>query len=197
MTENNEGVPATPEGGGGGNEAAMENVQVLAVKVAELEKASKDKDSDIGSLKRDLKEAKRLLDDAKKALDPESPEKKPQSDEPDYSKIAFLNSIDVKHPDDQKIVMDEAARLKLSLLDVANMPHIKAKLSESLSKRETQDGMPNKSGKTGGSASKDVQYYLDNPDEVPTDSDLHDKVIDARMKKVENTNKWGSTKFIG
>ena len=192
MTENNEEVVAAPEGGEG--EVVVADSPLTSEQIAELkaraEKADK-LESEVGSLKRDLKKVK-------KALEPEeTPEGSRQSNEPDYSKIAFLNSIDVRHPDDQKVVIDEANRLKLPLTDVANMEHIKAKLSENLSKRDTQDGMPGKSGRTGGSATKDVQYYLDNPEESPGDPDLHIKVIDARMKRMEDGNKWGPTRFIG
>ena len=201
MAENNEGVGAAPEGGAGDGVAIADN-SLSTEQIQEL-KAKADKadqlERDLASTKKDYKRLSKTLEETKAALDPEekSQDKNQQPNEPDYSKIAFLNSIDVKHPDDQKLVMDEANRLKLPLNDIANMEHVKARLADASSKRDTQAGMPNRTGRTGGTVGKDVQFFLENPDQVPSDSEMHNKVIDARMKQVDNTNKWGPAPFVG
>lgn len=197
MAENNEGVITTPEAGESGEapgavvELTSEQITDLRVKAERVEQLERD----LASIKKDYKRVNNKL---KEALEPEEkPAEKQQSNEPDYSRIAFLNSIDVKHPEDQKLMMDEASRLKLPLTDIANMAHIKTQLAENLAKRETQAGMPSKSGRTGGSASKDIEYYLNNPNEVPSDPNLHSKVIEARMKSAEEKSMWSSEPFIG
>ena len=85
-----------------------------------------------------------------KELSDEKPKEPPQSSEPDYAKLAYLKAHQVDHPDDQKVVMDEATRLKLPLTDVLQMEHIKAKLKTSNDMRVAQDGMPSGTSRRGG-----------------------------------------------
>ena len=121
----------------------------------------------------------------------------PQSNEPDYSKIAFLEGRQVSHPDDQKLVMDEANRLKLPLTDILGMEHIKAKLQTNKDARDSKGAMPKGNGRSGGNTRSDVDYYLDHPDEVPEDLELHNKVIDAKVKKETNANMFSDVPFVG
>ncbi len=131
-------------------------------------------------------------EETSKAKEPE-----PQSDEPDYAKISFLEQRDVVHPDDQKIVKDEAERLKLPLTDVLQMEHIKTKLQESKDGREAKEGMPKGKGRTGQTSRDDVDYYMDKPNELPEDQDLASKVVEARMNKHETDNKFSKILFKG
>lgn len=187
-TEQNQEVTVSPEGTEG--EQAGEDVATLKAKLTELE-------ATVGSTKRELKDARKALEEAKRALDPGTPKEPQQPSEPDYAKLGFLNSVQVSHPDDQKLVLDEATRLKLPLSDVLQMEHIKGKLEASKNQREAQEGMPNGSGRKGGANKGDVDYYLAHPDEVPTDLELHNKVIDARMKKIEDGSRFSEVPFIG
>jgi hypothetical protein len=140
----------------------------------------------------------RQLEQTRKKLGKEEPQKTEQpSNEPDYAKLGFLNSQSVTHPDDQKLVMDEANRLKLPLTDVLQMEHIKSRLATNNDARVSQDGMPKGSGRKGGAGKSTVDYYLAHPDEVPDDLELHNKVIDAKMKKETNSNMFSSTPFTG
>ena len=140
----------------------------------------------------------RQLEQTRKKLGKVEEKPAPQtSSEPDYAKIGFLNSFQVTHPDDQKLVMDEANRLKLPLTDVLQMEHIKTRLAQNNDSRVAQDGMPKGSGRKGGASKNDVDYYLAHPDEVPTDLELHGKVIDAKMKKETNSNMFSSVPFVG
>lgn len=140
----------------------------------------------------------RQLEQTRKKLGKDVEEKAPQtSNEPDYAKLAYLKTNNVEHPDDQKIVMDEANRLKLPLTDVLQMEHIKAKLAQNNDARVAQDGMPKGSGRKGGPSKSTVDYYLAHPDEVPDDLELHNKVIDAKLKKETNSNMFSSTPFVG
>lgn len=131
-----------------------------------------------------------------KTQKPEKPEPTPtpQSNEPDYAKLAYLKAEGVIHPDDQKIVQDEAARLKLPLTDVLQMEHIKGKLTASKDQREAMAGMPKGQGRGGNKAQNDVDYWLAKPPkadgtyETPSDLDLAEKVINARIQKDQNAN---------
>jgi len=173
-----------------------EEVQAETPSVEALQKELETLKATVGSTKRELKDAKKALDDAKKALNPE-PQKEQQSGEPDYGRIALLNSVQVTHPDDQKVVMDEAARLKLPLTDVLRMEHIQAKLKTARDTRESQDGMPKGSGRTTGNTKADVEYYLEHPEEAPEDPALAYKVIDAKMKRETDANKFSAELYTG
>lgn|SRR3990167_6071252 len=122
---------------------------------------------------------------------------KAQSGEPDYARLAFLNSIGVNHPDDQKEVIDEAERLKLPLTDVLGMEHVKARIEAARSQRDSQAAMPRGTGRTGTMTKDSVEYYIEHPDIVPEDLELHNKVIDAKLKKIEDSSKFSATPFIG
>lgn len=188
---NNQEVPVTPEVNGG---EKVENIPT----VEELQTRLKDMEATVGSTKRELKDARQALEDAKKALTPiETPQQTPQSSEPDYAKLGFLNSVQVNNPDDQKMVMDEASRLKLPLTDVLQMEHVKTRLEANKNQRLSQEGMPNGKGRKDGTTKGEVEYYIQHPDEVPEDLELHEKVINARMKKIENDSKFSNVPVIG
>ena len=129
------------------------------------------------------KELKALKAQASKPLEKETPKNEPQSDEPDYSKLAFLEGRKVSHPDDQKVVLDEASRLKLPLTDILGMEHVKSKLKDMADQREASSGMPGKGkGKAGGTGRTDVDYWLAKG-QAPDDPDLADKYFEARLKQ--------------
>src|SRR3990167_10538767 len=75
-----------------------------------------------------------------KAKESETPKNEEQLNEPDYAKEAFLEQRGVQHADDKKIVYDEAKRLKLPLIDVLSMEHIKTKLKSVQTQREAESG---------------------------------------------------------
>lgn len=136
-------------------------------------------------------EAKKLKA-SQQPLEKPTPKNDEKSNEPDYAKLAFLETKGVTHPDDQKIIQDEAKRLNLPLTDILGMEHIKSKLKESKSQREAEDGMPSGSGKgSGGVAKNSVEYWVNrkNPDgtyQTPEDTELAGKVIAARIKSEES-----------
>lgn len=141
----------------------------------------------------------RQLEQTRKKLgkDVEPPKREQTSNEPDYSKLAYLEAKQINYPDDQKIVMDEANRLKLPLTDVLQMDHIKSRLAQNNDARIAQDGMPKGSGRKGGASKSSVDYYLAHPDETPDDLELHNKVIDAKLKKETNDSMFSSVPFVG
>ena len=123
------------------------------------------------------------------------PEQPPQSNEPDYAKEAFLEQRGVKHITDKKLIYEEAKRLKLPLTDVLEMDHIKAKLKISQDQREAEAGMPEGGGKPGGANKSSIEHWIDkkNPDgtfATPDDLELANKVIDARVKRQSEENKF-------
>lgn len=133
----------------------------------------------------------------------ETSENKPesQSNEPDYGRLAFLNSKNINHPDDQKIVQDEADRLKLPLTDVLSMEHIQAKLKTSQEEREAKAGMPKGNGRSGGTTPHEAEHWIDKKNsegeyETPDDQKLAEEVIDKRMNK-EKQNKFSDSLYTG
>jgi len=135
----------------------------------------------------------------KEAPEEQKPQDKPvsQSNEPDYARLAFLKSYQIEHPDDQKVIMDEASRLKLPLTDVLQMEHIKVKLNTNRDVRNAQLGMPTGNKRQGGVTQRDVDYWLQKGGIPEGDQELAEKVVDARLNKAANENKFSEVPFIG
>lgn len=127
---------------------------------------------------------------------PEPTAPQPQSNEPDYAKLAFLETKGIAHPDDQKIVQDEASRLKLPLTDVLQMEHIKSRLAAAKDQREAMAGMPKGRGNTTGKTQNDVDYWIAKG-ETPDDLELGNKVIEARISKEKNRQKFSDELYSG
>lgn len=126
----------------------------------------------------------------------EKQEQKQTTNEPDYAKLAYLKSEGVTHPEDQKLVQDEANRLKLPLTDILNMGHIKSQLENNKDQREAMAGAPKGNGSRGNQTQNDVDYWLAKG-ETPDDLELAEKVIDARMNKIKNANKFSDELYTG
>jgi len=144
---------------------------------------------------KEIKDLKAKLSENGEPKTPKSDGKK-ESSEPDYAKLAFLKSEGVTHPDDQKVVQDEAVRLKLPLTDVLQMDHIKGKLKNNNDQREAESGMPKGKGKSGQSSQQDVDYWLAKG-ETPEDLDLAEKVINARLKKENDSGMFSDELYKG
>lgn len=112
-----------------------------------------------------------------------------KSNEPDYARIAFLEQRKITEKEDQKMVQEEAERLKLPLTDILGMEHIKAKLKNANDQREAEDGMPKTRGKSSSGNKDEVAYHL-KKGTTPDDLETAKKVIDARVKKEENSNQF-------
>lgn len=168
------------------NEEEVVETTDEAEETVTLTKAEYDKlNQTLGSLKKEVKTYKKEV---------ETPQ---ESSEPDYARLAYLASQKVDHPDDQKLVMEEAGRLKMPLTDVLNMEHIKARLTANQNQRTAENGSPTGNGRKGGAGKGDVDYYLAHPDEVPSDLKLHNEVIDARIKRETEDSMFSKVPFIG
>lgn len=131
--------------------------------------------------------------------EPPSPEAK-QSDELDYGKLAYLKSEGVDHPDDRKIVLEEAKRLNLPIERILQEKHIQSQLKDAKDQREAEAGMPEGSaGKSGGNKGS-VDYWVNRKDKdgnyvTPTDTKLANEVIDARMKSEQEKTMFSADLF--
>lgn len=130
-----------------------------------------------------------------KTQKPESKETPPppksQSNESDYSERMdklTLKADGITHPDDQKIVTDEAKRLSLPVEEVAGMEHIKAKITANKDQRTAIAGMPKGGGKAGGNTQQDVEYWIAKG-ELPDSQELAEKVIEAKIAKEKSSQK--------
>lgn len=171
----------------------MENEEEMVVdetteeETVTLSKAEYEKlNQTLGSLKKEVKTYKKEV---------EAPHK--ESNEPDYARLAYLEAKQINNPDDQRMLIEEANRLKLPLTDVMNMEHMKARLEANQNQRIAENGAPNGTGRKGGTGKGDVDYYLAHPDEVPPSLDLHNQVIDARIKRETDNNMFSQVPFIG
>jgi hypothetical protein len=176
-----------PEG-----ENGIEDVAALKEKLNELSEKNKNL---FGRAKKSEGELKALREQIKSQEKP-SENLDSQSNEPDYAKLAFLETKGIAHPDDQKLVQDEALRLKLPLTDILGMEHIKSKLQIAKDQREAQAGMPKGRGSASGKTQNDVDYWLAKG-ETPDDQELGQKVIEARIQKEKQGNKFSDELYTG
>lgn len=121
-----------------------------------------------------------------------SPEAK-QSDEPDYGKLAYLKAEGVDHPDDRKIVLEEAKRLNLPIEKVLQEKYIQSQLKDAKDQRNAEAGMPEGGNGKSGANKNSVEYWKDRKDkdgnyETPTDTKLANEIIEARIKSAQETN---------
>ena len=142
---------------------------------------------------KELKEKLKGLSDVPKE---EAKPAESQSSEPNYGRLAFLQSKGIDNPDDIKVVEEESIRLKLPLTDVLGMEHIQGKLKTAKEAREAQAGMPKGTDRTGGSSPQDVDYHLAKGT-TPDDQKLAEKVVDARMKNDPSQKKFSDELFTG
>ena len=163
-------------------------------KAQELKGIAKRRATQLGKAKAKLTEYANQPPEPKEA----KPQDKPvlQSNEPDYARLAYLETKSINHPDDQKIVQDEAVRLKLPLTDILAMEHIKSRLEANKDARNAQAGMPKGKGRSGGVTQNDVEYWLAKGETPQGDQELAEKVIDARMGK-EKQNKFSDELYTG
>ena len=76
------------------------------------------------------------------------------------------------------------------------MAHIKSQLETNKDQREAQAGMPKGKGTASGKTQADVDYWLAKG-ETPDDLELAGKVIEARIKKETQGNKFSDILFTG
>jgi hypothetical protein len=181
---------ANPDDTNGAEEVETSEETTTEEETPNEDDALKKAEEKIIALKRELKEAKTSKESVK---EPEIDNQ--TSNEPDYAKLAFLKAENVTHPDDQKIVTDEANRLKLPLTDVLQMEHIQSKLKAQKDEREVKSNTPKGNRRGSSKTQEDVDYWVNKEKkgggyETPDDLELAEKVINARMKKQEMDNKF-------
>lgn len=106
-----------------------------------------------------------------------------------------LAANDIKHPDEQKLVMDEARRLKLPVGELASMEYMQAKLKASREAREAREGLPSGTKRGNAVGRNDVEYYLANPDKRPNDQALAEKVLAAKMTQQKSANTFSDVMY--
>jgi hypothetical protein len=134
------------------------------------------------------------LKDKGEEVKPNKP--KETSSEPDRMDKLELRQLGVDNPDDMQMVIDEAKLIKKDVLEVAGMDYMKAKLTASKNQRKAEAGMPKGKGDTNSKTKADVDYWIAKG-ETPSDPDLAEKVINARMAKEEQGSKFSDELYTG
>jgi hypothetical protein len=170
----------------------MEDEEVVVEETTEeetvtLSKAEYEKlNQTLGSLKKEVKTYKKEV---------EAPQK-----ESNYENELAVTRLEVRgitNKEDIASIIEEANRLKLNAVEVAEMPHMKARLEAAQNQRTAENGSPSGSGRKGGAGKGDVDYYLAHDDERPSDLKLHNEVIDAKIKRETEGNMFSQVPFIG
>jgi len=125
---------------------------------------------------------------------------KAKPNEPDYSNDyglqALLEQRGHKHPDDKKLILDEATRLKMSPLEVSEMAHIKAGLKDAKSQREAEAGQPKGGSRGSDKVANDVDHHI-KKGTTPDDLELAEQVINKRMGVEKKSNEFADDLFTG
>jgi len=109
----------------------------------------------------------------------------------DYGQKAFLVANDIKSPDEMKLVKDIMESTGKSLDEVIESKYFKAELNEIRELKRTQDATPKSGNRSNNSAQDSVEYWLAKGELPPKENvDLRRQVVNARMKKQENTVKF-------
>lgn len=162
-------------------EEVQEREETVTLTKAEYDKLNQT----LGSLKKEVKTYKK---------EAEAPQ------ESNYDTDSVLSRIErrgVMEKEDQDYILAEAKLLNRHPVDILNMPHVQAQLAANNNQRLAESGSPTGTGRKGGPGKGDVDYYLAHPDEVPPDLNLHNEVIDARIKREQENSMFSSTPFIG
>lgn len=128
----------------------------------------------LGALKKEVKGLKKTSLETSK---------EPQSTEPEYAKMAYLNSKGVLEDEDQNFVLAESKRLNRSLGEILSERYVKDHIQANKDARDAKQAMPKGGKRSGGATQHDVDYWLGKPGELPEDHDLAVKVVNARMKQ--------------
>lgn len=116
----------------------------------------------------------------KSAEKPEPQSKK--SNDLDYGELAFLTAKGVENDDEVDFVKTIINNTGRSLKDVVGDDYVQAKLSAMRDARAVKDATPSGTKRSAQSASDSVEYWL-SKGELPDDTDLRRKVVNARIEK--------------
>jgi hypothetical protein len=138
--------------------------------------------SDIGSLKRELKDLKK----PKTEPSIESPPQDKKPEDLDYGQKAFLIANGIK-ADEQEFVKEELKKSGQTLDELIDNEYFQAKLKRVRDLRGTEEATPKNSKRTGQSATDTVEYWIAKG-ELPPDRELRAKVVKARWDAEKNKN---------
>lgn len=106
------------------------------------------------------------------------------SNDLDYGAKAFLAVQGIKGGDELKLVKDFMANTGKDLDSVIDSKHFKAELEEMRELKRTADASPSGNKRSGQSSRDSVDYWIAKGELPPvSDSELRQKVVNARMKK--------------
>jgi hypothetical protein len=176
----------TPNGETGAEEVQTTEAPAHEVDVAKLQETNK-------QLYERAKKAEAEAKELRSKTTAQSP--KPDIYDTDRLDRLELTATGVKNPDDQKLVLDEAKRLKLPISEIANMEYMQAKLKANQEARDVKDGLPNGTRRAGTMSKQDVEYYLANPDKRPDNQELAEKVLSAKQAREKSTNQFSDMMF--
>lgn len=126
------------------------------------------------------------LRDKLKGLTEDKPEEenleKSQPDAPDYSKLAYLEAKGITHSDDQELVLKQAKKWDMNLVEVLADKDLQGKLQTSKEQREAEAGMPKGRGTNSSKTQDDPQYWI-SKGEMPKDQKTAEQVVESKLAK--------------
>lgn len=124
---------------------------------------------------------RRLETKLNKSAERPEPQSKKSSDL-DYGELAFLTAKGVENDDEVDFVTTIINNTGRSLKDVVGDDYVQAKLTAMREARAVKDATPSGTKRSAQSASDSVEYWLAKG-ELPEDTDLRRKVVNARIEK--------------
>ena len=125
---------------------------------------------------------RRLETKLNKSSEPKPEPQSKKSNDLDYGELAFLTAKGVENDDEVDFVKTIINNTGRSLKDVVGDDYVQAKLTAMREARAVKDATPSGTKRSAQSASDSVEYWLAKG-ELPEDTDLRRKVVNARIEK--------------
>lgn len=105
-----------------------------------------------------------------------------KSDDFDYGELAFLTAKGVENDDEVEFVKSMVQNTGRPLKELVGDDYVQAKLTQMREQRAVKDAIPSGTKRSAQVASDSVEYWLAKG-ELPDDTDLRRKVVNARIEK--------------
>lgn len=125
---------------------------------------------------------KRLETKLNKSTETKSETPSKQTNDLDYGELAFLTAKGIENDEEVDFVKSMASNTGRSLKELTSDDYVQAKLKGMREARAVKDATPSGTKRSAQSSSDSVEYWLAKG-ELPEDTELRRKVVNARIEK--------------
>jgi len=143
----------------------------------------------------DIIKYKRMAEQRAKKLENDGTDKSNKNDKGlDYGEKAFLKSSGISGNEEIAIVEEAMKYTGKTLEEVIEHPFVKAELKNLREAKATADAMPKNNNRGTTNSKSNIDYWIQKgelPPNTPENTDLRRKVVNERLKRTQNFNKFG------